>query len=109
MTKEYICDLCKKVFNQKIDFTRHRNKKAPCITLDELQQISQINDAKTDNKTKLSLMFKYCLDVLRNKLLYLINLIPIRNIRINILRIRFFQYCLYAFPIYSCIFNPRCY
>ncbi len=36
MSKQYFCDLCKKVFNQKIDFTRHQNKKAPCITLTEM-------------------------------------------------------------------------
>jgi len=66
MTKEYICDLCKKVFNQKIDFTRHRNKKAPCITLDELQQISQTKEVKMDNKTRLISVFKNCLNILRD-------------------------------------------
>ena len=33
MTKQYICNMCKKTFNQKIDYTRHQNKKAPCISL----------------------------------------------------------------------------
>ena len=50
---KYTCDLCKKVFNQKVDFTRHQNKKAPCITLSEMQQISQTNISKMDNKTTL--------------------------------------------------------
>jgi type I restriction-modification system DNA methylase subunit len=66
MTKVYNCELCKKVFNQKIDFTRHTNKKAPCISIDKMQSFTQMKDAKTDNKTKLSTIFNYCLDVLRN-------------------------------------------
>ena len=51
MSKQYSCDLCKKVFNQKIDFTRHQNKKTPCITLTEIQQLSQTKEVKMDNKT----------------------------------------------------------
>ena len=66
MSKHYTCELCKKVFNQKIDFTRHQNKKAPCITLTEMQQISQTKEVKTEFKTNLSTIFNYCLDVLRN-------------------------------------------
>ena len=46
MSKHYTCDLCKKVFNQKIDFTRHQNKKAPCISLNEIQKINQIKVKK---------------------------------------------------------------
>ena len=65
MSKQYSCDLCKKVFNQKIDFTRHQNKKAPCISLTELQQISQTKEVKMDNKEKLISVFKNCLDILR--------------------------------------------
>ena len=66
MSKQYLCDLCKKVFNQKIDFTRHQNKKAPCITLTEMHQISQIKEVKTDNKTTLISVFKNCLNILRD-------------------------------------------
>ena len=66
MSKHYTCELCKKEFNQKIDFTRHQNKKAPCITLTEMQQISQTKEVKTELKTNLSTIFNYCLDVLRN-------------------------------------------
>ena len=66
MSKHYTCELCKKEFNQKIDFTRHQNKKAPCITLIEMQQISQTKEVKTEFKTNLSTIFNYCLDVLRN-------------------------------------------
>jgi type I restriction enzyme S subunit len=66
MSKQYSCDLCKKVFNQKIDFTRHQNKKAPCITLSEMQQISKTKEVKMDNKTTLISVFKSCLNILRD-------------------------------------------
>jgi uncharacterized C2H2 Zn-finger protein len=66
MSKQYSCDLCKKVFNQKIDFTRHQNKKAPCITLTEMQQISQTKEIKMDNKTTLINIFKNIMDILRD-------------------------------------------
>tara|TARA_B110000259_G_scaffold157638_1_gene179632 strand:+ start:4735 stop:7449 length:2715 start_codon:yes stop_codon:yes gene_type:complete len=66
MSKQYSCDLCKKVFNQKIDFTRHQNKKAPCITLTEMQQISQTKEVKMDIKTTLISVFKSCLNILRD-------------------------------------------
>jgi len=66
MSKQYTCELCNKVFNQKIDFTRHQNKKAPCITIDKMQELTQTKEVKTDFKTNLSTIFNYCLDVLRN-------------------------------------------
>jgi type I restriction enzyme, S subunit len=66
MSKQYICDLCKKVFNQKIDFTRHQNKKAPCISLTEMQQIIQTTEEKVDSKNLLTQTFKSCLNVMRD-------------------------------------------
>ena len=65
MSKQYTCELCKKVFNQKIDYTRHKNKKAPCITLTEMQEISKTNEVKNDDKSKLINAFKTCLNILR--------------------------------------------
>ena len=67
MPKTYVCELCKKEFNQKIDYIRHKNKKAPCITLTEMQQINQTIEVKTDFKSNLSTIFNYCLGVLRDK------------------------------------------
>ena len=49
----YTCEFCKKVFNQKIDFTRHQNKKASCISIDKMQKITQSKEVKNDNKTTL--------------------------------------------------------
>ena len=66
MTKQYSCDLCKKVFNQKIDFTKHQNKKAPCITLIKMQQNSQTKEVKMDDKTTLVNVFKSSLNLLRD-------------------------------------------
>ena len=66
MSKQYSCDLCKKVFNQKIDFTRHQNKKAPCISLTEIQQLTETKIVKTDNKSVLINLFKNCLNILRD-------------------------------------------
>jgi type I restriction enzyme M protein len=66
MSKQYSCDLCKKIFNQKIDFTRHQNKKAPCITISEIQQMSQAKEVKIDNKITLISVFKNCLNILRD-------------------------------------------
>jgi type I restriction-modification system DNA methylase subunit len=66
MSKKYTCEFCNKVFNQKIDFTRHKNKKAPCITINKMQELTQTKEVKSGFKTNLSAIFNYCLDVLRN-------------------------------------------
>jgi hypothetical protein len=66
MSKQYSCELCKKVFSQKVDFTRHQNKKSPCVSLAEIQQIAQTNISKTDIKTSLISVFKTCLNILRD-------------------------------------------
>jgi type I restriction enzyme M protein len=62
MPKEYTCELCQKTFKQKVDYTRHKNKKAPCVSLTELQNINN----NLDNKTTLINTFKSCLDILRD-------------------------------------------
>ena len=66
MPKQYSCELCKKTFNQKCDYDKHSNKKAPCITLKEMQDINQIKEVKMDNKSALINIFKNCLDILRD-------------------------------------------
>ena len=58
--------MCKKVFTQKIDFTRHQSKKAPCISLNEIKDIVKINETKTDTKNTLISVFKSCLDTMRD-------------------------------------------
>ena len=66
MSKQYSCELCKKVFSQKVDFTRHQNKKSPCISLTEMQQINQVIVTKTDTKGQLVNIFKICLNIMRD-------------------------------------------
>ena len=66
MPKEYICNLCKKTFNQKGDLTKHQNKKLPCISLEELTKINRIDNKNNDNIQNLKTLFKFCLDVLRD-------------------------------------------
>jgi len=62
----YTCEFCKKVFSQKIDFTRHQNKKASCISIDKMQELSQSKEVKIDNKNTLISVFKNCLNILRD-------------------------------------------
>ena len=66
MSKSYACDLCKKVFNQKIDFTRHTNKKTPCITMREIENIIQTKEVDTTIKNNMIMIFKSCLNILRD-------------------------------------------
>ena len=64
--KSYSCELCKKVFTQKCDYTRHKIKKAPCISLEEMEQIAKAKETSNDTKSHLTSVFKSCLNVLRD-------------------------------------------
>ncbi len=64
--KQYICELCKKVFNQKSDYTRHQNKKSPCISIPEIQELTIKKEIKTVEKSGLTNLFKSCLNILRD-------------------------------------------
>jgi len=66
MSKQYNCELCGKSFNQKGDFTKHKNKKAPCISLSQMTELAQTQQVKTDIKTTLISIFKNCLNILRD-------------------------------------------
>jgi len=66
MSNQYICELCKKIFIQKVDYTRHKNKKSPCITMNELEQLVQTNIGNNDHKNTLTRTFKACLDIMRD-------------------------------------------
>ena len=63
---KFICNLCKKDFKQKSDYTKHINKKSPCVSIQEIQNLTQTITINNDNKTKLTTIFKYCLNVLRD-------------------------------------------
>ncbi len=66
MSTQYICELCNKIFNQKIDFTRHQNKKSPCISLDQIKQITEVKEVKMDSKNVLINILKSCLNIMRD-------------------------------------------
>ena len=55
ISEQYICDTCKKVFNNKNNLTKHKNKK-DCMILSETN----------DNKNILINIFKSCLNILRD-------------------------------------------
>ena len=63
--KSYTCELCKKVFAQKIDYTRHKIKKAPCISLEEMEELVKTKEASNDTKSQLINAFNNCLDIMR--------------------------------------------
>ena len=62
MTKTYYCEFCKKLFDQKIDYTRHSQNRRSCVSLKEIQQIVQTGD----NKSILTNEFKNFLNILRD-------------------------------------------
>lgn len=63
---KYNCELCGKSFKQKIEYTRHKNKKTACVSVEKIKEIEHENIIINDNKAKLTSLFKYCLDVLRD-------------------------------------------
>ena len=63
--KSYSCELCKKVFTQKCDYTRHKIKKAPCISLEEMEQIAKAKEVSSDIKSQIINVFQSCLDIMR--------------------------------------------
>ena len=69
-TKTYVCELCQKVFTQKIDHTRHMKKKNACVSLETLQEIIQtehvVRQTINDEKNQLINIFKACLNILRD-------------------------------------------
>ena len=66
MPKQYTCKLCNKIFNQKCDYNKHINKKAPCITLNEMLEINKSIVENTDTKRILTNIFDKCLNALRD-------------------------------------------
>ena len=49
---KFIRNLCKKDFKQKSDYTKHINKKSPCVSIQEIQNLTQTITINNDNKTK---------------------------------------------------------
>jgi len=78
MSTQYICELCSKEFKQKIDYTRHKDKKNACVTADKLKQVitqkfekelEKKNEQKINHNSTLktmSTLFSSCMNILRD-------------------------------------------
>jgi len=59
MSKQYLCELCNKIFNEKTELKKHN--KTSCTKLINIQENNKI-----DNKNTLINVFKSCLNILRD-------------------------------------------
>ena len=66
MVSEYICELCGKIFGQKVDYDRHKSRTSPCITVEEIQRRSDRELQNANFRNKFSVSFRAMLDILRN-------------------------------------------
>ena len=66
MSSQYKCTLCSKEFKQKIDYTRHKNKKNACITADQLQQVVEQKINHDTTVKNMSTLFSGCMNILRD-------------------------------------------
>ena len=66
MSSQYKCTLCSKEFKQKIDYTRHKNKKNACITADQLQQVVEQKINHDTTVKNMSTLFSACMNILRD-------------------------------------------
>lgn len=62
----YKCELCNKIFKQKIDYTRHKNKKNPCVSIDKLTKIIAKDENKKCIEGSLQTLFKSCMNIFRD-------------------------------------------
>jgi hypothetical protein len=46
----YTCELCQKEFNQKGDLTKHKAKRTPCITMEQIQGLVKSKEETNDIK-----------------------------------------------------------
>ncbi len=66
MSSKYTCELCAKQFSQKVDYTRHKKKKSPCVSLSALSEMVQQADAKKEARSDLDRTIDMCLNILRD-------------------------------------------
>jgi type I restriction enzyme S subunit len=67
---KYTCSLCQKVFAQKIDFTRHTNKKAPCISIAQIQEMQKADtgiESYDEKVSQISRILYSCHNILRDR------------------------------------------
>jgi len=64
--EKYKCELCDKVFKQKIDYTRHTNGKKSCISNEKIKDKINTSIDKTKKINSLKSIFDSCFDILRD-------------------------------------------
>lgn len=64
--EKYKCELCNKVFKQKIDYTRHANGKKSCISNEKIKDKINTSIDSTKKNNNLKSIFDNCLDILRD-------------------------------------------
>jgi type I restriction enzyme S subunit len=64
--EKYKCELCDKVFKQKIDYTRHTNGKKSCISNEKIKDKINTSIDKTKKINTLKSIFDSCFDILRD-------------------------------------------
>ena len=63
---KYTCKLCLKEFRQKVDYTRHTNKKNACVSIDQLRKIEEKKSYNDDSQQQLTTLFASCMNILRD-------------------------------------------
>lgn len=66
MSSQYTCELCLKEFKQKIDYTRHKNKKNSCVTADKLKTVVEQKISYDTTVKNMSTLFSGCMNILRD-------------------------------------------
>jgi type I restriction enzyme M protein len=64
--KTYNCGFCQKEFKQKNDYLRHRNRKTPCIRMDNLRDIAMRKQQNNSNMSTLKAFYSKCFNILRD-------------------------------------------
>jgi len=63
----YVCEHCDKEFTQKIDYTRHKNKKNACVSIEKVMKIVEEKKDEKENLDELSSFFSSCMNIMRDK------------------------------------------
>lgn len=63
---KYTCELCLKDFTQKVDYTRHKNKKNACVSIQQLEKLQEKNAYDNSEQQRLTTLFASCMNILRD-------------------------------------------
>lgn len=63
---EYTCELCLKEFKQKIDYTRHKNKKNACVSVEQVKKLAEKKITDETIVKNMSTLFSSCMNIFRD-------------------------------------------